>query len=149
AVRIGIRARGVRRWTRKGVVAEGTRRVGEHLAGEKGSEGRQRVFARARRFEGVAAGNDLALQISRLAVDRGGVLEPVVVGLELGVADAPVLDRHVLGDALPAVARPVLAAGPELHLAPAPGMAAPAYGRAADFPARLAPAQAQHGSRIR
>src|SRR5258708_10872746 len=80
----------------------------------------------------MAARDELAADVSRLARNRRRVLELVVVRLKLVVADSPVLDRHVLGDVLLAVALLVEAAHLEFHVGPAPGVAAPVHARAAD-----------------
>src|SRR5258708_2326014 len=70
--------------------------------------------------------------VPRLARNRRRVFELVVIRLELVVGDAPVLDGHILGDVLLAVAFLVEAAHLELHVGPAPGVAAPVHARAAD-----------------
>ena len=126
AVRVGVGARGVRRRARERVVASLGRRLGEQLRGEHALERRQRVFARTRALERVAAGLDLALQVAGLAGHRGHVLELVVVPLHLGIGDAPVAQvGHLGGDELRAVALLVQAAHLELIVGPAPGAAAP------------------------
>src|SRR4051794_19005455 len=104
AVRIGVRLRGVGRRPRERVIAGIARGIGEHLACQDRRQRRQRVVAGARRLERIAAGLDLAADIAGLAGDRRGIFELVVIGLELGVADAPVLDRHIVGDEFLAVA---------------------------------------------
>src|ERR1700722_10606304 len=93
AVRIGIGLRGIRRRPRKRMIAGVARRVREHLAGENRRQRRQRIVALARRYERIAAGKDLAGDIAGLAGDGGGIFELIVIGLELGIANAPVLDR--------------------------------------------------------
>src|SRR5256714_2465049 len=95
AVRIGVGARRVRRRPRERMIAVVARGGREDLAREDRRERRQRIVARARRFERIAALSDLAVDVAGLAGDGGGIFEFVVVGLKLGVADAPVLDRHV------------------------------------------------------
>ena len=130
------------------MVAELARRLAEHLARENLGERRQRIFAGARRLEGIAARLDLAAQIAGLAGDRRRVFELVVIGLELVIGDAPVLDRHVLGNEALAVALLVERAHLELHVGPAPGVAAPVHARAADALARQERAEAAHRQRL-
>src|SRR5262247_1958119 len=71
SVRISIGARSVGGWARERVIAEVARGLVEHLAAQDRGERRQRIFARARRFERIAAGLELALEIAGLAGDRG------------------------------------------------------------------------------
>src|SRR5580692_4533437 len=123
AVRIGVGLRGVRRRPRERMIAGIARCIGEHFARQDRRQRRQRIVAGARRLERIAAGLDLAAEIAGLAGDRRGIFELVVIGLELGVADAPVLDRHVVGQEFLAVAFFVVGADLEFHVGPAPGMA--------------------------
>src|SRR6202034_1363811 len=125
SVRVGVRLRGIRRWPRERMIAGIARRTAEHLAREDRRQRRQRIVAGAGRLERVAAGLDLAADIAGLARDRGGTVKLVVIGLELGVGDAPVLDRHVLGNGFPAVTLFVAGADLEFHVGPAPGVTAP------------------------
>src|SRR3954465_11248717 len=83
AVRIGVGARSVRGWARERVIAEVARGLVEHLAAQNWRQRRQRIFTCARRFEWIAAGLELALEVAGLAGDRGRTLELVVVRLEL------------------------------------------------------------------
>src|SRR2546428_3954335 len=112
AVGVGVGARGIGAGARKRAIAVGERRRPEHLLREQRRERRQRIVALARRLERIAAGLYLPAKVARLARDGRGVLELVVVRLELAVGDAPVLDRPVLGDVLLAVAFLVEAAHP-------------------------------------
>ncbi len=130
------------------MIAELLRRFGEHHARQDRRQRRQRVFAGARRLERIAALLDLALDVAGLAGDRRGVFEPVVIGLELVVGDAPVLDRHVVGDEFLAVALLVHGADLELHVGPAPGVAAPVRARAAHALARQERPQPPHRQRF-
>ena len=52
------------------------------------------IFARPRRLERVPAGLNPALDVARLAAHADKLLEPVVMGLELVISDAPILDRQ-------------------------------------------------------
>src|ERR1044072_10029913 len=91
AVRVGVGARRIGRRPRERVIPQVLRRGREHLARKDRGEWRQRVFAGTRRFEGVAAGLYLALDVAGLAGDRRGGFELVVIGVEFVVSDAPVL----------------------------------------------------------
>ena len=64
---------------------------------------RRRIGPRARAFERVAAVLDLALEVAGRARGAAQIFELVVVRLELVIGDAPVLDRHVLGQKARAV----------------------------------------------
>src|SRR6266571_597182 len=118
AVGVGVGARGIGAGARKRAIAVGERRRPEHLLREQRRERRQRIVALARRLERIAAGLYHAADVSRLARDRRRVFELVVIRLELVVGDAPVLDRHVGGDVLLAVALLVAAAHLEFHVGP-------------------------------
>ena len=148
AVRIGVGLRGVGRWPREGVIARVARGVGKHLARQNGCQRRQRIFAGARCLERVAALLDLSAEIAGLAGNRGGVFELVIIRLELGVSDSPVLDGHVLGNGLLAVTLLVVGADLEFHVGPAPGVAAPMHGGAADDLARQERTEPTHRQRI-
>src|SRR4029453_7859979 len=91
---IGVGARGVGGGTRERIPAFVLGRIREHEARQNGRQRRQRVFAGTRRFEAVAALLDLALDVAGLAGNSRDTLELVIIGLELVVGDAPVLDRH-------------------------------------------------------
>src|SRR5262245_35501738 len=147
-IRIGIGARSIRGRARERVIAKVARGLVEHLAAQNRRQRRQRIVACPRRFERIPAGLDLALDVAGFAGDRGGMLELVVVGLELVVGDAPVLDRHVRGDEILAVALLVHGADFELHVGPAPGVAAPMHARAADHLARQERPEAAHRQRL-
>ncbi len=148
AVLVGVGLRRVRRRPRERMIAEVVRGLAEHHARENLGERRQRIFAGARRLEGIAAGLDRAAQIAGLSGDRRGVLELVVIGLELVIGDAPVLDRHVLGNEALAVALLVERAHLELHVGPPPGVAAPVHAGAADALARQERAEPAHRQRF-
>ena len=130
------------------MVAVVFRRLGEHLARQDRRERRQRIIARARRLERVAAALDLAIYVAGLARHRRSVFELVVIRLELGVGDAPILDGHVGRDEALAVALLVEAADLELHVGPTPGVAAPVHGRAADDLAGQERAEPPHRQRF-
>ena len=148
AVLVGVGLRRIRRRPREGMVTKLARGIAEHLAGEYLGERRQRIFAGARRLEGVAAGLNHAAQIAGLAGNRCGVFELVVIGLELVIGDAPVLDRHVLGNEALAVALLVERAHLELHVGPPPGVTAPVHAGAADALARQERAEPAHRQRF-
>jgi hypothetical protein len=57
-------------------------------------QGRGGVFARPRRFEGIAARLNFSFDVARLAAGSAQVLELVIIGFELLVSDPPILDRH-------------------------------------------------------
>src|SRR6476659_3135222 len=77
SVRIGVGARGVRRGTRERMIAGVLRGSCEYFACKDWRQRRQRIFARPRRLERIAALSDLALDIAGLAGDRGGIFELV------------------------------------------------------------------------
>jgi hypothetical protein len=148
AVRVGIGLRGVRRRPRERMIAGIARCIGEHFTRQNRRQRRQRIVAGARRLERIAACLDPATDIAGLAGDRRGIFELVVIGLELGVADAPVLDRHVVGDELLAIAVLIIGADLEFHVGPAPGVAAPVHaGTADDFTGQERPEPA-HRQRL-
>src|SRR5436853_6023559 len=98
---------------------------------------RLRIFVLSRPFEGVAAGLDLSAEITSLAGDPEQPLKQVVIGLHLPVRDAPILDRHVRRDCLPAV--PTLETRPQdrIVFGPAPRLSVPMVCRAAHaFPGK-------------
>src|SRR5450631_4097813 len=78
-----VYARRVRAGTRERMVAVALRGRPEHLVREERREWRQRIIARARRFEGVAARLYLPANVAGLARDRRDIFELVVVRLEL------------------------------------------------------------------
>ena len=129
------------------MVARFARRRVEELGRVAALERRQRIVALARTFERVAARLDRACEIARLARDAAQVLELVVVGLELLVGDAPVLDRHVGRDEALAVALRVVAADHEVAGQEAPVLAVPVHARAAH--ARRRPERAELAHRKR
>ena len=53
------------------------------------------IFPRPPRLERVPAGQDLALDVAGLAADPAQIFEAVVIGLDLVVGDAPILDRQL------------------------------------------------------
>src|SRR6185295_284201 len=147
-VGVGIGARRIRRRAREWVIAELAGGLGEHHARQDRRQWGERIVARARRLERVAARLDLALDVAGLAGHGGGVFEPVVIGLELVVGDAPILDRHVVGKEFLAVTLLVHGADLELHVGPAPGVAAPVVARAADAFARQERPEPAHRQRL-
>src|SRR4029077_19575107 len=144
AVGVCIRLRRICGWARKRVIAGIARGVAEHLARENGRQRRERIFPRARCLERIAARLNLAVDVAGFAGDRSGILELVVVGLELSVSDAPILDGHVLWDKALAVARLVIGADFEFHIGPAPGMTTPMDAGAADHLAGQERAEPTH-----
>ena len=92
---------------------------------------RQRIFALARRFERIAAGNFLALQVAGLAGDAELVFGAVVERLEVGIAERPIGERGILRDDGRPVALDGLRAGAEIVLVQAPRERAVVHGAAA------------------
>ena len=80
---------------RIGVVAEAFRTLAEDGAEVSFLERRIGIFARPRRLERIAAGLDLALDVAGLAADAAELFKAVVIGLQLVIGDAPVLDRQL------------------------------------------------------
>ena len=130
------------------MIAGVARSLAEHLARKNRRQRRQSIFALTRCLERISAGLDLPLDVAGLAGDRRNVFELVVIGLELGVCDAPVLDRHILGDEFLAVAFLVIGADFEFHIGPTPGVAAPVHPGAADNLARQKRSEAAHRQRF-
>ncbi len=147
AVRVGVRLGSVRGRARERVVAHLLRGLGEQLAGQAGLQRRQRIVGRTGRLVHVAAGDLPALDIAGLAGDAGDLFKLVVVLLEFGIGDAPVLDRHVFRDVLPAVFFLVARADLQLAVVPAPGMAVPVRAGAADAGAHQVGTEAPVGER--
>src|ERR1700680_2741449 len=58
---------------------------------------RERVFIPPRPFEGVAAIDDLAVQVARLAAAADHLLGAPIVWLEIVVSHAPILHGEVFG----------------------------------------------------
>src|SRR5258708_21073336 len=86
------------------MIAELLGGVAEHHGGMSVEHGADRVVACTRAFERIAPFLGLALDVACLACYAGHILELVVVGLQLVIGDAPVLDGAVRGDRLRAVA---------------------------------------------
>ena len=147
-VRIRIGARRVGGRSRERMIAVVLCRGGEHLARQDRRQRRQRIFARAGRLKRVAARLDLPADVAGLAGNRRRVFEPVVIRLQLVVGDAPVLDRHIGGNEILAVALLVHGAHLELHVGPPPGVAAPMHARSADHLAGQERAEAAHRQRF-
>src|SRR6185437_3451866 len=57
---------------------------------------RQRIFADPGAFEGIAALDDLALEIAGLARSTAEIFEPVETMLDLVITDAPILELQFL-----------------------------------------------------
>ncbi len=91
-----------------------------------------RIFVLARPFEHVAAGDLLAAQVAGLAGDAAELLEVVVVGLELVIADREILDRHLGRNGVPAVALVQMAAQIVVGRHQPPRRAVPVRARAAE-----------------
>src|SRR5207253_9697143 len=124
AVFVGIRLRYRAAGRGKRLVAHLLRRLLEERAGVRHLERRIRIVARALAFERIAAGNDLALEVARLAADAVEMFEAIEVRLDLVVGDAPVLAGAIGRHLLLAVARERAAAGLEIPGQEAPGEAA-------------------------
>src|SRR5262249_21892858 len=109
------------------------------------------IFAAALALERIAAGHDRAAQIASLARGATELVEAAEVRLELVIGDAPVLNRHVVRDRLPAVTRQRLALEHEVARQEAPVVAGPVHAGAADALARRerAPAPHRQGALVR
>src|SRR5713101_9806888 len=92
-------------WRGERLVAERLRCFGEQRAGVGCLHRRVRVLACARALERIAAGDDLALDVARLAGDAVEVFESVEMRFQLIVGDAPVLQGAVLCDLVLSIAR--------------------------------------------
>ena len=82
-------------------------------------------------LERISALLHLATQISCLAGNAEQLFELIVIGLHLGIGDAPILDRHFSWNSLLSI--PVLKVGAQngVRFAPAPGLPVPVIGRTA------------------
>jgi hypothetical protein len=88
----------------EGVISEAFCGLGEDQPGLRHNEGLVRIFVAAWAFKDIAAFNPLAAQIACLAGGAAQALEVVIVRLDVVIADAPVLDRHVLRDCVATIA---------------------------------------------
>ena len=61
-------------------------------------------IADPRTFEGIASLDDLAAQIAGFARGAAQFLEPLIIGFELVIGDAPILNREIGGNGFLAVA---------------------------------------------
>ncbi len=147
AVLVPVVARRRRYRRRERLPAERRRGLGEERRGVRHLHRRVGILPRARALERVAAGDDLAFQVSRLAAHAVEALELVEVRLELLVGHAPVLAGPVLGHVALAVARDRLAARLEVPGREAPGLGAPVHCGAAYALARLERAEVAHRQR--
>src|SRR6266699_1934356 len=127
--------------------AELLRRVREDDPGLRHDQRLVRVIADPWTFEGIAAIDDLPAQIAGLARGAAQFLEPLVIGFELVIGNAPVLYREIGGDSLLAVALFEMRAQHEFAWKVAPGDAVPMGARAADAIAQRKRAPAAHGKR--
>ena len=147
AVGVGVSTRGVGGGRGKRIQPHVGGGGAKHLAGQRGLDRRQRVIILTRRFKAVTARLRGALQIAGLARHRGRALKALVVRLQLGIADAPILYRHVGGNVVLAVTLLVHRAHLELGIVPAPGDAVPVHARAAHALARQEGTQPPHRQR--
>src|SRR5690242_21654855 len=90
------------------------------------------ILARARSFERIAAFLDCSFEVAGLAGDAAEIFELVVVGLELVVGDAPILNGHVGGERSRAIALDVVALGNEIRREKAKGHSVPVNAGTAD-----------------
>ena len=109
-VGVGVRLRCVRGGQRVRVQPELAGGLAEELGGVDVLQRRQRKFIGAARLERVAAAHHFAAYHVRLARGAEHLLCEVEIRFELFVAHAVILDRHAVGDELPAVALFVVAA---------------------------------------
>ena len=112
--------------------AEIAGRLGEQRLGVALRHRRRRVVTLARAFEKIAAGLLGALDVAGLAGDAGDIFEPVVIRLEIFVADGPILDLMTFGHDAFAVALDHVRANAEIIGKEAPGLAVPVHAGAAD-----------------
>ena len=146
-VEVAVGLRRVRRRCRERMPAEVARGLFEQHGAHAALERRQRVLPPARALVGVATRLDDAVQIAGLARDPAQVLESVVIGLEIVVGDAPVLDRHVLRNEVRSVALDGMAPHLEIGRQEAPRLSVPVHARAAGAGRRPERAQLAHRQR--
>ena len=103
AERVYVGLRHIAGGLRKRLVAKLARGLGEQGMTEGLGLRRIGVRPRARSLEGIAAFEDLTLQIARGARRPTKIFELVIVRLEIIVGDAKVLDRHVVGQKFRAI----------------------------------------------
>ncbi len=123
------------------------RRVGEDQSRLRHDQRLVGIFVLPRAFEGIAAVDDLALQIPRLARSAAQFLEAVEMRLQLLVSDAPILDRQIGGNRVLAVAFGQMRAQVQFARQRAPGDAVPVRARPADAVAHRERAPAPHRGR--
>src|SRR6185312_17390842 len=104
AKRVRISLREIARGLREGRIAQLARGGGEEGRGIGLPLRRRRIVAGARAFEGISARLLFAADIAGLAGGAAEIFELVVIGLHLLIGDAPILDRHILGEEFLAVA---------------------------------------------
>src|SRR4051812_21208430 len=134
---IGVGLRRIRRRQRKRLVAELLGCLAEDHARFGDGQRFLRKLVLAWCLERISALLHLATQISRLAGNAEQLFELIVIGLHLGIADAPILDRHFSWNGFLSI--PVLKVGAQngVRFAPAPSLPVPVIGRTAHSLARL------------
>src|SRR5262245_22420510 len=131
AIGIGVGLRRIRRRHGKGFVAELLGCLAEDHARFSDRQRFLRKLVLPWCLERISALLHLATQISCLAGNAEQLFELIVIGLHLGIGDAPILDRHFSWNSLLSI--PVLKVGAQngVRLAPAPGLPVPVIGRTA------------------
>ncbi len=137
AERIHVRTRGVARGHRERVQAEIARGLVEHHGDLCAFQRRQRIVARTRTFEWIAARLDLALDVARAAGGAGQPFELVVIRLQVAIGHAPVLHGQAIEQFVRAVAFDRMALRDEVGGQKAPRHTVPVRARAAHANAEL------------
>src|SRR5262249_40881269 len=130
--RIDVSLRHVPGWLRERFVAELARCFRPEHVRETLLLRRIGVRTRARTLERIAALLDRPAQIAGLPASAAEIFERVVVGLEVVVGDAPILNRHVFRQEGGAVTLREVRAQDEIARQEAPGLRIPVHAAAAD-----------------
>ena len=97
-IRVGIRGRGHSRRTVVWVISHFPRSIGKHVGINSLIEWRHREFIGTRRFKRVAAFADFTVQVACIARNTSDFFKAIKIGFELFIADAPILNGHVIGN---------------------------------------------------
>ena len=133
AFEIGVDLARIARWRLERMVAEASRRLVHDGSGHALGQRRIWILVLSRPFEHVAAVDFFAAQIAGLAGDAAQLLELVVIRLELVIGDGQVLDRHLGGNGVLAVALSEMDAQLVIGRQPPPGHAVPVRAGAAEI----------------
>ncbi|MNV19948.1 hypothetical protein D3C71_1108300 [compost metagenome] len=148
ALGIHIRARTEGRGLHIGVIAQFARGFAEQRGRVGHLHGRIRIGPRAPGLKGVAAFLLLPLDVTGLAGGADQIVVPVEIGLQLVIADGPVLAAQFLVENLRAIALGVVAADAKVGGIEAVVRARPVVARAAQVRARIRKLPAAHGQRL-